>query len=89
MAGDYYDVAVLPHQRIVLLFFDVCGHGMAAAFITAVIKTTFQPCIDNPVGLEVMFKRINANLLRLTPLENFAAVFLALFDPGTGQLDLH
>jgi serine phosphatase RsbU (regulator of sigma subunit) len=87
VAGDYYDVAMLPDQRIVLLFCDVCGHGMAAAFITAVIKTTFQAWIDNPDGLEAIFNRINVNLLRLTPVESFAAVFVALFDPNTGQLD--
>ena len=87
VAGDYYDVAALSDRRVAILFSDVCGHGMAAAFVTAVIKTTFQTWVDSPDGLDDLYRRINANLLRLTPDESFAAVFLAIYDRSTGQLD--
>ncbi len=87
VAGDYYDVAALSDQRVAILFSDVCGHGMAAAFITAIIKTTFQAWVDSPDSLDDLYRRINTNLLRLTPLESFAAVFLAIYDRSTGQLD--
>lgn len=87
VAGDYYDVAALSDQRVAILFSDVCGHGMAAAFITAVIKTTFQAWVDNPDDLAGLYRRINTNLVRLTPEASFAAVFLAMYNRSTGQLD--
>jgi serine phosphatase RsbU (regulator of sigma subunit) len=87
VAGDYYDVAALSDEHVAIVFSDVCGHGMAAAFVTAVIKTTFQAWVDSPDGLDNLYRRINTNLLRLTPEESFAAVFLAVYDRASGQLD--
>ena len=41
VGGDYYDVQHLDDNRIAILFSDVSGHGMAAAFVTGILKTTF------------------------------------------------
>ncbi len=86
VAGDYYDVAVLDERYSAILFSDVCGHGMAAAFITAVIKTSFKAWVDNPGTLSELIRGLNDNLMRLTPIESFAAVFLAIYDQETGKL---
>jgi serine phosphatase RsbU (regulator of sigma subunit) len=83
VAGDYYDVASLDDQRVALIFSDVCGHGMGAAFITAVIKTSFQAWVDNPGTLSDLISQLNDNLVRLIPEESFAAVFLAIYDKHT------
>jgi len=80
VGGDYFDVAQLDESKVAILFSDVSGHGMAAAFITAVMKTTFRAWLDDRGTLEELARRMNANLLRLVPLGSFAAAFLAIYD---------
>ena len=86
VGGDYFDVAELDHTRVAILFSDVSGHGMAAAFITAVMKTTFQAWLDAEGTLEELAQQMNVNLLRLVPLGNFAAAFIAIYDRSTSRL---
>jgi sigma-B regulation protein RsbU (phosphoserine phosphatase) len=59
---------------------------MGAAFITAVMKTTFRAWLDNQETLEELARQMNANLLRLVPLGSFAAAFLAIYDTATRTL---
>jgi serine phosphatase RsbU (regulator of sigma subunit) len=81
VGGDYFDVhALAGGRRVVILFSDVSGHGMAAAFITAILKTSFQAWVDHPTTLEGLVRQLNSALSRLTPLSNYAAVFAALYD---------
>lgn len=87
VGGDFFDVQHLDDDRAVIIFGDVCGHGMAAALITAVLKTTFQEWIGNPTGLEKLAAQLNRNIYHMTPMGDFAAVFLAILNGKTGQLD--
>jgi len=86
VGGDYFDVAELDNTRVAILFSDVSGHGMAAAFITAVMKTTFQAWLDAGGTLEELAQQMNVNLLRLVPIDSFAAAFVAIYDRSTGRL---
>ena len=87
VGGDYFDVKKTKEGRIAILFSDVCGHGMAAAFITAIIKTTFHTWTERGELLEDLIRELNSNLYRLTPDDSFSAVFATLYDPSTGRLD--
>ena len=86
VGGDYFDVAQLDNTRVAILFSDVSGHGMAAAFITAVMKTTFQAWLDAGGTLEELARQMNVNLLRLVPIGSFAAAFIAIYDKSIGRL---
>ncbi len=86
VGGDYFDVAQLDDERVAILFSDVSGHGMGAAFITAIMKTTFRAWLDNGGTLEELASQMNANLSRLVPLGSFAAAFLAIYDVGRREL---
>lgn len=86
VGGDYFDVARLDDTKVAILFSDVSGHGMAAAFITAIMKTTFQAWLDAEDTLEELAQQMNVNLLRLVPLGSFAAVFIAVYDRSSRQL---
>jgi sigma-B regulation protein RsbU (phosphoserine phosphatase) len=87
VGGDYFDVKKTKDDKIVILFSDVCGHGMAAAFITAILKTTFHTWAERGGLLEDLVRELNANLYRLTPDDSFSAVFATLYDPATRRLD--
>lgn len=86
VGGDYFDVHALDDDRVIILFSDVSGHGMGAAFITAIIETTFQAGIDRQESLTAIVKQINTALCRLTPADSFAAAFLAVYDTASNCL---
>jgi sigma-B regulation protein RsbU (phosphoserine phosphatase) len=86
VGGDTFDVQQIDDHRVVVFFSDVSGHGMGAALITAVIKTSFQACLDRNVEMQEIIQYLNLNLCRLTPVGCFAATFLAICDMNTRQL---
>ena len=87
IGGDYFDIKSLDEDRVVIVFGDVCGHGMAAALVTAVIKTTFQAWLERSVSLKELALQLNRNIYFTTPAGDFAAVFLADLNAKTQQLE--
>jgi len=86
VGGDYYDVLAVHPNRVAMIFSDVSGHGMGAAFVTAILKTTFQTWADQSQDLADLVRRLNRILYRLTPDDSFAAVFVAIYDTVTADL---
>jgi len=86
VGGDYYDVQHLDDERIAILFSDVSGHGMAAAFVTGILKTTFASWIDSKLVLSEFVALLNSTLCSLIPVGNFAAVFVGIYDCSTSEL---
>lgn len=89
--GDYYDIARLSESRYLCLIGDVSGHGIKAAFVTAMLKSAISggflsradPASITPEGL---LQWLNARVdhdLRRTPdiLITFSA---GLIDMGSG-----
>jgi serine phosphatase RsbU (regulator of sigma subunit) len=65
---------------VAVLFADVSGHGLSAALITAIIKTTFQSWTEHEGPLEDFLHLLNRRLFNLTPRQSFAAVAAGIFD---------
>ena len=86
VGGDYFDVSPVGNDKFAVIFADVSGHGMAAAFITAILKTAFQSWIDSRGTLTDLAEKMNLNLCRMTPVGSFAAVFIAVLDVETAML---
>ena len=86
VGGDYYDVQHLDDNRIAILFSDVSGHGMAAAFVTGILKTTFASWVDSKTALSEFVGVPNSTLCSLMLIGNFAAVFVGIYDCSTGEL---
>jgi sigma-B regulation protein RsbU (phosphoserine phosphatase) len=86
VGGDYYDVQYLDDNRIAILFSDVSGHGMSAAFVTGILKTTFASWKENDMDLKEFVDQLNTTLCRLIPLGNFAAAFVGIYDCSTSEL---
>jgi serine phosphatase RsbU (regulator of sigma subunit) len=80
VGGDYFDAAYLDANRFAILFADVSGHGLSAALITAIIKTTFQSWTERGGTLEDFLCGLNQRLFNLTPSQSFAAVAAGIFD---------
>lgn len=83
VGGDYFDAAYLDKDRVAILFADVSGHGLSAALITAIIKTTFQSWTEGGGTLEDFLCGLNQRLFNLTPTQSFAAVAAGIFDASS------
>jgi sigma-B regulation protein RsbU (phosphoserine phosphatase) len=86
VGGDYYDLKQLDDHRVALLMADVSGHGMTAAFITGLIKTTFEFGWSPEQSPHEFMARLNNVLERLTPSSSFAAVVFAIYDVTAREL---
>ncbi len=83
VGGDYFDVTHLDEERVAIVFADVSGHGLSAALITAIIKTTFQSWAESTGPLEDFLYLLNRRLFNLTPRQSFAAVAAGIFDASS------
>jgi serine phosphatase RsbU (regulator of sigma subunit) len=86
VGGDYYDFKKVGDDSLALIFADVSGHGMAGAFITGIIKTTFEVALHESRPPREFITTLNLLLERLTPDGSYAAVVLALYDIGRRRL---
>lgn len=80
LGGDFFDVVPLNGGRSLgVMIADVCGHGITAAFITAMTKISFQSAclasLDPAVVLGQMNRELTANLNA-----GFVTVFYGVFD---------
>jgi serine phosphatase RsbU (regulator of sigma subunit) len=81
VGGDYFDAALTKSGRAALIFADVSGHGLGAALVTAIIKTTFEAWLERDDDLVAFVRLLNQRLFDLTPLQSFAAVAVGVYDP--------
>lgn len=85
VSGDYYDAALVGEDRVALVFADVSGHGLGAALVTAIIKTTFEEWLTRGSELTGFVRLLNQRLHRLTPDQSFAAVAVGIYDASNGE----
>lgn len=83
VGGDFFDFIEFPgRERIGIFLSDVSGHGVPAAFITSMIKTTILQAGErtgDPAGLLTYMN----DLLQDRIAGNFITAFYGIFDPAT------
>ncbi len=86
LGGDFYDFIRFPDSdKIGIFLSDVSGHGVHAAFITSMIKTTILQAgdrIHDPSGL-LMYMN---NVLQHQLAGNFITAFYCIYDPRARSL---
>ena len=86
IGGDIYAITPLPYGGTALMIADVSGHGVTAALISAIVKTSFENHIRSRGGPMTWAQCMNRDLVRNTMDEQFATAFLAKLDPMAGTL---
>ncbi len=87
VGGDYFDAHALDEDRAAILFCDVSGHGMSAAFVTAILNTAFVGWVEDSRDITDFVYRLNRRVCVSTPTESFAAVFAAVYDVQNRQIE--
>lgn len=87
VGGDFYDFLPIDNKRgIGFIISDVSGHGLASAFITAMIKIA---CNSLPTAIlsrpQLFMGTVNERIIGYTST-NFITAFYAYFDLNEGTL---
>jgi sigma-B regulation protein RsbU (phosphoserine phosphatase) len=89
--GDWWTVADLAQDRILLVIGDVTGHGVSAAIITGAAKAACDLAIEMTAGAltagELMVL-MNSTLVRTGRQRLLMSCLIAVFDPGNATLTI-
>jgi serine phosphatase RsbU (regulator of sigma subunit) len=92
VAGDFYDVFLLPNNQIALVIADVCDKGVGAALFMALTRSliraaTQQAHLSDPIPLKSAIEFTNNYIAINHGSSNmFATIFFAVLDTATGNL---
>ncbi|WP_374112649.1 SpoIIE family protein phosphatase [Streptomyces sp. MNU89] len=85
VGGDWYDVAVLPSQQILLCVGDVAGHGISAATSMVVLRNALRGLAVTGAGPGQLLTWLNSVTYHLTSQVTATAI-CALYDPRDRSL---
>ncbi|WP_037681223.1 SpoIIE family protein phosphatase [Streptomyces albus] len=85
VGGDWYDVAVLPSQQILLCVGDVAGHGISAATSMVVLRNALRGLAVTGAGPGQLLSWLNSVTYHLTSQVTATAI-CALYDPRDRSL---
>ena len=78
VSGDYYDYFNFGSNKIGIMLSDVSGHGVPAAFITAISKLLFTNYkLDSPAEI---FTNANRELIDLVKQQGYLTCFYGIID---------
>ncbi len=88
VGGDFYDAAILPDKRLVLIVGDVSGKGMGAALLMSDIIGSFRVLFHDPhFDLIRAVEIVSKELCRHSAQDNYATLFIATLDPQNHLLE--
>jgi sigma-B regulation protein RsbU (phosphoserine phosphatase) len=86
IGGDIYAILPATDGGMALLIADVSGHGVTAALISAMVKTSFEAQVRLGGEPLAWAYAMNRDLARNTLSEKFATAFLAHLNPSSNRL---
>jgi sigma-B regulation protein RsbU (phosphoserine phosphatase) len=86
VGGDLFDVAEMDDGRLLLVIADVSGKGISAGLFMAVAKTLLRVGRTHGSTAHGIVEFLNNQLSAQNDALMFVTMFLALFDPRTGEL---
>jgi serine phosphatase RsbU (regulator of sigma subunit) len=87
VAGDYYDVVMLPDRTWLLCVADVTGHGVPAAMEAAILKAILLHATEHHSRPDEILAFMNDRFTAVCLPDDFASVLLVRWDPANGNLD--
>jgi sigma-B regulation protein RsbU (phosphoserine phosphatase) len=81
LGGDLYDYADAAGGRTAVLIADVSGHGVSAAMLTGIVKSTFHAAHVDGFEPEAVVRRVAAGLAAFSH-DRFVTLVAGLICPG-------
>jgi phosphoserine phosphatase RsbU/P len=86
VGGDFYDILPRPDGTVLLALGDVAGKASPAALLMALLLAILRTLVDEDMPLPALARRLNLQVGRHAPASRFITLFLASFNPATGEL---
>lgn len=86
VGGDFYDILQLPDGRVLVALGDVAGKGSPAALLMALLLAMLRTLVDEGFHGATLMARLNAQICKHAPRSRFVTLFLATFEPRSGEL---
>ena len=83
VGGDFFDIIKLSDERIGVMISDVSGHGVAPAFITAMIRSSFDYLVSRERTPSTVIGRLNEEFSKIIDTDHYVTAFYAVFDFST------
>lgn len=80
VGGDLFDIVKLSDNEIGVMISDVSGHGVAPAFITAMIKSSFDYLACREAGPAAVLSRLNDEFAKIIETDHYVTACYAVFD---------
>ncbi len=80
VGGDIYDILDLGNNKIGIFIGDVSGHGLAAAFVGAMVKMALIDHAYKTLSPKALFTVINRNLLQHLKSGHYLTAFYGILD---------
>ncbi len=86
VGGDFYDVMMLPGERLALMVGDASGKGVAAAIFVAMTRSLLRAAVTRGASPAEALAQANDVLAADNPSMMFATAFVAILDCRTGAM---
>ncbi len=86
VGGDFYDILPQPDGHVIVTLGDVAGKASPAALLMALLLAMLRTLVDEGLGIAALVARLNLQISRHAPPSRFVTLFIALYDPRTGDL---
>ncbi len=80
IGGDFFDYIYLDKSRILFIMSDISGHGVGAAIVTSMLKTTFRTLSNSFDSTSSLLKNINNYLVDTLPAYFYLTIIIADID---------
>ena len=80
IGGDYYDFIPVGEDHCALVIADISGKGIPAALLMATLRAALRAQLEASASVEETVYWVNNVLVRDTPQEKFATLFVGLLD---------
>ena len=86
VGGDFYDILPRPDGTVIVALGDVAGKASPAALLMALLLAMMRTLVDEGLGIAALVKRLNLQVSKHAPPSRFITLFVASYDPRTGNL---
>ncbi len=86
VGGDFYDILPQDDGRVIVALGDVAGKASPAALLMALLLAMLRTLVDEKLEIAKLVARLNAQVIRHAPASRFITLFVASYDPRTGNM---
>ncbi|MDD5676008.1 MAG: SpoIIE family protein phosphatase [Chitinivibrionales bacterium] len=86
IGGDLFDVLHVSDDLLVFVIFDVAGHGVASALLSAMAKVSFANHIRAVTSPRAAMERVNAEMIQNISADYYLTAFVAYLDLHNSKL---